>query len=330
MGDDDLSMLRKLSSNNPLKGYFIVDEAIRSEKLANVMRKNLTLPFYATLRNKIKNLEQVIIEIKGEVRSSKSTVAMSLADYICKNWNFYHSHRPRTFEAKHIYHDQGTWLYDVKKAEEGQVFIVDEQRSQLYGSGTVREGEQLTDVLNICAKRCNSLFFIQPRKFMERNGIFGLEILTKDKDVGITLCFLHDLTKSYKGYPEGYIVVPKLNDEEYRGRDKSEWSDYRKANYTTRGPQFDFWSPLEEDYEKSKDKNIDKVVKLDERTTYKQLNKVAKRISKETGFWECKNKDEKKFYITHMISKGKLMGLTADEIELVIGGASLYHDGLVK
>jgi len=331
--DDELTpmyMLRHLVATNPLKGRFIIDEARKSEKLAQVLQRDETREFYETLRNKIKELEQVIIEIKGEVRSSKSTIAISLAKYLVDNWNYYHKHRPIEFTVNHIYEDQATWLYDVKNAKEGEVFIVDEQRSEAYGSGKIRESEQLYDVLNICAKRCNSVFFLQPRKFMDRNGIFGLEILTKVKEIGTTICFLHDLTKTYAGYPEGFVTVKKLRDTDYIQAPRDTWSKYRQYNYAIRGARFDFWSRLEEEYEHEKDIRVKKVSKLAETTTYQVIKGIAKKISGDPRFFDCKNIDEKRFYVLNMIAEGKIMGLTKDEVDQVIGGVALIRDGIVK
>lgn len=329
MAIQETSMFRELMKTNPLKGRLLIEEARKSEKLADVLRKDMTSEFYQTLELKVKNLEQIIIEIMGEVRSSKSTMAISLAKFIERCWNHYHPHRKIEFTHKHIYTDQAKWLYDVKNAKEGEVFIVDEQRSEAYGQGKIRESEQLTDVLNICAKRCNSIFFIQPRKFMDRNGIWGINVLVKVKSRGISLGLLSDLTKQYYSYPEGYLEIPKYKEESYMNAPKSKWSDYRKENYEKRGKEFDFWSLLEENYEFEKDKHIKDVQKLKETVTYTQVEKVAKELAKDPKFQDCRNAQEKRFYLMHKIGKGKVMGLTNEEMDLVIAGIALYSDGIV-
>jgi len=210
-------------SEEPIQKKLLEIEAQGSDSLRRALNTNLTNEFVQSLHYKATRRppENINIEIKGQTRSGKSTTGILLGKLISNWWG-------HEFTMDNIMPNQGELLYHLKDAKYGETFLVDEQTPETFGEGILRETEQLSMNLNICAKKCNNLIFVYPPNFTSRNSPFGLETIAKDGINKYVKCFYYDLRrKEYGGMqiPRGYVILPKLVDEKYINMSKDKWSD---------------------------------------------------------------------------------------------------------
>jgi hypothetical protein len=308
----------------PLNQKLTEKEMQTSPFLRQLLSTELTKEFFSTLYYKVMQTprENLIIECKGLTRSGKSTVAIFLGKLI-STWT------GKEFTAENIFQNQSEFIYKIKDLQYGDTCIIDEQRSEAYGEGVVREYSQLSEIINICAKKCINMIFIYPPSFTNRNAPYGLETISKDMHSKYVKAYYHDLRRKAFGaggiWPHGYVLIPKYQDRLYQEMPKSKWSEYRTKNFQERG--YDFDSELEELYEAKKDKGIDEVMNLDSGIRDKKKMDIARELSKDDRFLGYKNQGLRSAYLQLMIDNKKIMQLAKSEYDTIINMALVLSKG---
>jgi len=301
-------------TEEPLQKKLLDQEAVQSPRLQIALHNNLTNDFVQSLHHKVTRAppENINIEVKGQTRSGKSTVGISLAMLISRWWGY-------KFTEKNILPNQSELLDRLMNAEYGETFVVDEQTPETYGEGILRETEQLGSNLNICAKQCNNLIFIYPPSFTSRMAPYGLEAVAKDPINKYTKCFYYDLRRKEFGgmqIPVGYIIIPKYVDEAYRKIPQAKWSARRLDNLRKRS--YDFDSLMEEQYEEKKDTWIEGVRAMDASIRDKKKHELAIALSNNPNFLRMKSNRHREAYIKLMVFNKEAIEMTAGEIGSIV------------
>lgn len=310
----------------PIKKQVMEIDAQGSQSLQRAMSTDMSEQFVKTLYTKATNKppENIIIEVKGETRSGKSSLAFFLGKLISYWWG-------HEFTVDNILPNQSEFNEWVKTAKYGETVVIDEQIQEVYGEGTEREHAQLSMILNICAKRCINSIFIYPPSFLGRNAPFGLETYAKDTQNKYIKAWYHDLSKKGFGYggiyPRGFVILPKYIDNDYKNLPRGKWSKARLKNFQERG--YDFDSKLEEEYEVlKKDKWIDDIAQsLDTSRKEREKLGIAEELAMDEIFSHLSSLGKKKAYVQMKIARGECMGLTMGEIETIINMASILDNG---
>jgi len=301
-------------SEEPLQRKLLDLEAQKSPALHRALNSDLTQEFIMSLYYKatMSPPENINIEIKGQTRSGKSTVGITLGILISRWWG-------HEFTIDNIMPNQGELLYRLKDAKYGETFLVDEQTPECYGEGIIRETEQLGMNLNICAKKCNNLIFIYPPNFLSRNSPFGIEALAKDTVNKYTKCFYYDLRRKEFGgtqIPTGFLILPKTQDIKYKKLPRANWSEKRIRNFEEKG--YDFDSELEEQYEEKKDTWIEKVRNMDSSTRDKKKQELANELSQDSKFLKLKTNGQREAYLLMQVNAGDVIEMARSEIKTVV------------
>ena len=309
-------------NEEPLQKKLLAMEAMSSPALQKALHSNLTEDLISSLYYKAtqKPPENINIEIKGQTRSGKSTVGITLGILISRWWG-------HEFTEDNIMPNQGELLYRLKDAKYGETFLVDEQTPETYGEGMLRETEQLGTNLNICAKKCNNLIFIYPPTFTSRNSPFGLEALAKDTTNRYVKCFYYDLRRKEFGggqIPRGYVLLPKFMDLKYKGMKPEKWSDVRKQNWDEK--HYDYDSELEEKYEGKKDLWIEDVRNMDAGIRDKRKTELAESLAIDPQFMGLKGNGRKEAYIQLLINKGRISEMAKTELKTIVDMANVISE----
>jgi len=242
--------------------------------------------------------------IKGETRSGKSTVALSLG-------NFVSSMTKVPYTEFNICANESEYYSKVKNAKFNELFHIDEQKESKFGAGSFREEMGIMDIQNIIAKQCVHTIWIYPSDFIARNSVYGLETYGKDMNNKLIRCLVYDVRKTMMGLatPLGYIIIPKLQDVSYTREPENKWSKYRLKNkYELE--RTDFHSKLEEAYETKKDIWIGKEQTRDMGFHHEERFKLGVWLGQQKIFQEQKNKAQQ-----HVIARQVFRDLTEQEID---------------
>jgi hypothetical protein len=304
----------------PINKRLLNREAQESEALRKALSTDLTADFIKSLYHKVTRTpsENINIEVKGETRSGKSSVGIFLAKLISYWWG-------HEFTPESVLPNQGVLLERLKDAEYGETFLIDEQTPETYGEGILRETEQLGMCLNITAKQCNNLIFIYPPSFTSRNSPYGLETLAKDVHNKYIKLFYHDLRRKQFGFggiwPQGFITLPKYQEEDYQVLPKSKWSKRRVSNQEQKG--YDFDSLFEETYEAKKDEWVKAVRELDSSVRMKIKEDVSIKLADDEKFMSLKTFGQKEAYVLLQINRKNIQDFARSEIKTIVDMATV-------
>lgn len=276
-------------------------------RFAQTIHTNITKMFYEYIIFKVKMRENLNLAIKGETRSGKSTVALSLGNFI--------SGMTRVpYTAYNICANESEYYSKVKNAKFNEMFHIDEQKESKFGAGSFREEMGIMDIQNIIAKQCVHTIWIYPSDFIARNSVYGLETYGKDLTNKLIRCLVYDVRKSMMGLatPLGYIIVPKLQDSAYQKEPENSWSKYRLKNkYELKRGDFD--SKLEEEYEVKKDIWIGKEQTRDMGFHHEERFKCGVWLGEQAQFQEQTSKAKQK-----ILARQVFRDLTEQEIDEIV------------
>lgn len=151
--------------------------------------------------NKIRKKENVSLNAKGSTRSGKSLAMLSLNDTILSNYD------NKEFDTvKIVCANQKEYRQQLRTADFGDCFQIDENAFAHVGLGSVTEMQQLKDIQNIIAKKNIHTTYITPRVFLETNASLGLSTWGKDSKNWLTRFLLYDLRNRTTPLM-GYVVI---------------------------------------------------------------------------------------------------------------------------
>lgn len=176
----DLIINQKLKVDKPnfkvdmFEELILQDRSNFDEDLRIKLNRNLTEYFRKWLYTKLKQKEQVKINIRGETRSGKSLVGIRILQMINEYYNY-----PFNPEYQ-ICANQKEYRLNIQSAEFGMPFQVDENAFNRSGVGSMSEALQLKDIQNITAKKNIHTIFITPESFLPTGATIGLVSFGKD------------------------------------------------------------------------------------------------------------------------------------------------------
>lgn len=276
-------------------------------RFAQTIHTNITKMFYEYIIFKVKMRENLNLAIKGETRSGKSTVALSLG-------NFVSGMTKVPYTAFNICANESEYYSKVKNAKFNELFHIDEQKESKFGAGSFREEMGIMDIQNIIAKQCVHTVWIYPSDFIARNSVYGLETYGKDLNNKLIRCLVYDVRKSMMGLatPLGYVIVPKHQNPEYQNLPENKWSKYRLKNkYELKRGDFD--SMLEEEYEQKKDEWIQKEQTRDMGFHHEERFKCGVWLGEQPQFQEQTTKAKQ-----HILARQVFRDLTEAEIAEIV------------
>lgn len=284
-------------------------------RFAELLNINITKQFYGYLAYKVRMRENINIACKGETRSGKTTVIVSLCKHVSDMTKV-------PYTTHHICANESEYYSKVKNAKFNETYHIDEQKEAKFGSGSFREEMGIMDIQNIIAKLCIHTFWIYPTDFIARNSIYGLETYGKDLKFKIIRCIVYDVRKTMLGLmqPLGIIFVPKYQDPNYQQMPREQWSQYRIDNLEKlKRPDFD--SMIEELYEQKKDEWIRREQTREYGYHHEERFKLGVWLRSQPEFMEAPNKKQQ-----HIIARQIFRDLTENEVDEIVEIARMDID----
>lgn len=295
---------------NELVQYYVRND-IRFRK---AFFTDFTPQFLRLLVDKAKLNEPNFFSVSGNVRSGKSYSSVTIA---ILNSALYQ----KLFSVDYICANKMEFLEKIKDMPEemtrNSTFLIDEDKSGVFGQGSFAKKMGLQDVQNIVAKYNISTLNLCPTRFSNPDAHYGLKsfgkavfknqpVLENGKPnyVGITRFMLYNLQEGSKGgvLPMGMIYIPiftKLFPKEYAQK-------------------------LEDDYIQKKDAWIMGEIKGETDILAEMRVKIAKKFAKDKGCMELKKK-ERFTYISTVLGSGYTNG----EIQEIVNLTSLIEKGII-
>jgi hypothetical protein len=300
---------------DPMTEHKIMMQCADNPKFAQIIQTNINPQMYGYIQYKVRMRENLNLAIKGETRSGKSTVAISLGTYVSSMTLV-----PYTIEE--ICANESEYYSKVKYAKFNQFFHIDEQKESKFGSGSFREEMGIMDIQNIIAKQCVHSVWIYPNDFISRNSVYGFETYGKDLKNKLIRCIVYDLRKTILGMmkPLGYCIFAKYQDPAYQNIPENEWSQYRLDN-KYKLQRMDFDSLLEEQYEQKKDMWIKKEQTRDTGYHHEERFKLGVWLKDQELFQEQTSRKKQ-----IIIARQLFRDLTEKEVEEIVDIARMGID----
>lgn len=187
----------------------ILDWAEMSENMKQRLHRDLTHTFNNWIQGKHRRKEQVKINIKGQPRSGKSLIGLTITRKNC-------TLQEKEFNVdKSVCANQKVLKQKLFGCEFGDSFLIDENAFANVGAGSMTEMLQLKDINNIIAKNNNSLVYITPMVFLNTGAPYGLEFYGKDIKNWLSRFLLYD-TSQNTPILLGYVIfnIGKLFQDE--------------------------------------------------------------------------------------------------------------------
>jgi len=124
---------------DPMVAHKIQTQMNDNPRFAQTINTNITKLFYEYLMYKVKMRENLNIAIKGETRSGKSTVAISLGNFIASMTRV-------PYGPFNICANESEYYTKVRKAKFNELYHIDEQKESKFGAGSFREEMGIMDM----------------------------------------------------------------------------------------------------------------------------------------------------------------------------------------
>jgi hypothetical protein len=274
---------------------------LRSDKkFRKAFMTNYTNEFFQFLKDKARLNESFHVSTMGLVRSSKSTSMITICvfhqaiyhkkfsvDYVCGN-QYEYIEKLQTFSENKLYN---------------RIFLLDEEKQNTMGVGSVARKLKLQDVNNIIAKNNISTISINPQNWANPFSFYGMRAFGKCMDMGINRFMLYNLQSSQStASPMGLIYIPM----------------FQKII-----PQ-DYAEELNKKYLEKKDKWIEAEMR-GESDVFAEIRKTkAKEFLKDKQFLSLKKKAEKFTYLVTKLGSEWTKG----ECEEVFNLTKLFEQGI--
>lgn len=245
----------------------------KDKKFRMAFYTDYTPTFMQFIKDKVKLNEVVHLSTIGGVRSSKSVSMQSLAI-------FHQALYYRKFGILYICANQYEYLDKIQKLPEeklkNRMFILDEDKGSVYGSGSMAKKMKLLDVQNIIAKAGISTISINPVEWSNPHAQYGLRSAGRCFRTGVNRFMLYNLQSSQStGSPLGMVYIPF---------------------YRNLVPE-SYWKPLEMAYDKKKDEWIVKERMGEGDVLGEMKKKCAKDFLIDSEFLQIKRKSQRLTYI---------------------------------
>lgn len=332
---------------DPLKEIFYKLKEKNDIYFAAALRNNVTMQFFQFLKRNIDRNENIILNISGRTRSSKSSDAEIIDMWIYAYCNHVKKHsRPYDVRKVTIFNiSQMINLFDAKaegdKAEFHDCFIIDEKKAyEAIQYGSMYEQGQLKDIDRIAAKKCiHRINIIGSMDDIDNTAFYQLVTYGKNFKTFTNKLLVYTREENER-VPLGYIEIPVSEwlcsyIKEWKVTDCIVCPLYSKENFNeykndTWAKEFKQCSLTKAVYERMKDENIDKTTGggLEERTKLKI--KLSYQFYKDPIFKAIKVKTRRKIYIQDNYFKYTNRRFTIQEIDEIADRVELIEQiGLI-
>jgi len=155
------------------------------------LNRNLTTTFNQWIDNKIRQKEQIKINIKGQTRSGKSLIGLKIIYLTTKQY------KEKKFSSDNsVCANQKELRQKLNTAKFGDSFLIDENAFANVGTGSMTELQQLKDINNIVAKQNIHMVYITPQTFLMTGATMGLSYFGKDVENWVSRFLLYSLKNS--------------------------------------------------------------------------------------------------------------------------------------
>ena len=262
-----------------------------------------TTLFLKYMFDKIQLREPISIAIIGAVRSSKSTIGITIAGLIkCQ--------QGLKLEKKNVCPNEYNFVEEIKKGAEkkalkNDVFVIDESKQAVFGVGSIAKKMKLTDIQNIIAVNNISTIWIRPDRWSFEGVDYGLRTFGRcfDSNPRFSRLMLYNLTArgSSGELPMGMVYLPHYEDVFSEGKNIDKW------------------------YREKKQEWVDREQRGEGDVTAKTKMQMAKRFSKNKNFIKMNNKEKTAFIYSTLGSE-----LTRSEAEEIMVLSNMILKGLIK
>jgi len=171
-------------------------------------QKDYTMSFIEVLKDSAKIREPIHLNVTGKTRSGKSYIAIT----ICIIHSLLNG---RVFTEKYICSNQMDYLEKLRTMTEEElinsIFLIDEQKKDIFSSGSLAKKFKLQDVQNIIAINNISTISLTPFGWSNENAYYGLRTFGRCFENGITRLMFYDLQEGdnkRRGLPKGFVYLP--------------------------------------------------------------------------------------------------------------------------
>jgi hypothetical protein len=185
-----------------LQFYLVADRKFR-----RAFNQNYTPSFLTFLKDKARLHEPVHLSVTGQVRGGKTYTAVT----ICI---FHQAQYKRLFTSEYICSDSYEFLEKLQSMPEekllDRIFLIDEQKQGVWGTGSIAKKIKLEDVQNIIAINNISTISICPTQWANKESHYGLRVFGRCFKTKTCRMMLYNLQEKGRGgeLPMGNIYLP--------------------------------------------------------------------------------------------------------------------------
>lgn len=277
-----------------LQGYLRFDLKFR-----RAFYTNYTSDFFKFIQDKTKLNEPIHLSVMGSVRGGKSYGMISVCIY-------HQACYGRLFDIDYICANAYEFIEKLKEFPKeklsNRIFLVDEEKSAVFGVGSVARKMKIQDVQNIIAINNISTIMINPTSWQNQDAFYGLRIFGRSFPNKVSRFMLYNLTANKSTMtPMGVVYIPVFTaflDKKYSDslekqylEKKNKWVDLE------RNGEGDILSEIKRDSAKNfmKDKQFKLLKTRDQKVTY---------ISQKLGSEWTKSEVDEIFQITKLLEQG--------------------------
>ena len=255
--------------NKLLQFYLRADSKFRK-----AFYQNYTQDFIQFLKDKARLREPVKLTTMGTTRGGKSYSMITLA--------ILHSvYNGKLFNVNYICGNVQEYIEKLRTMEEKELinsfFLMDEEKTAIYGSGSFAKKTKTQDVANITAINNISTCFINPVQWADSKAMYGLRAWGKCFQTKSCRFMLYNLQEGGKGgtLPLGCVYIPIF-------------TEFAPKPYSTE---------LEKNYLKKKMEVVRAEIRGEGDILQEIKKKSAKAFMNDKQFLSLKKKNEKLTYI---------------------------------
>lgn len=183
-----------------LMSYLRVDKKFR-----HAFNTNYTNEFFKFLKDKARLKEPIHLSVMGNVRSGKSVSSISICAFLnaCNN---------RLITIDYICGNAMEFLEKLKSMPQEELnnscFLIDEEKTNIMGYGSVAKKLKLQDVANIIAINNISTIMLNPIEWANKEANYGLRTFGRCFKTKTVRFMLYNLQGNQAETPMGIIYLP--------------------------------------------------------------------------------------------------------------------------
>lgn len=304
--------IKKLTFNYDLsKAKFDID-ALQNEMLNSYLRndmrfrraynKDFTSIFIQFLKDKVKLHEPIPLSISGPVRSGKSVSSIT----VCI---IHQALQGRLFTVEYICPNEYSFLEKLRAMPEdklkGRIFLIDEEKTAVFGVGSFARKMKMEDVANIIAINNISAIRINPMRFPAQDvSWYGLRAFGRDRVNKVNRFMLYNLQEGQGGAirPMGMVYLPIFTAILPKG----------------------YAEKLEKEYLAKKNEWVTKEMRGEGDILHELKRKLSENFSRDKIFLGLKKGKERKVYISSKLGSE----YTRTEVEEILTMSMMFIKGV--